>query len=309
MSDQKLGFWLGMIAVTSFGLTLPVTQVALPYFDALFIGFGRAWLAGLVALVLLIVTRSPLPNASQFKQLIVVTLGVVLGFPVLSAIAMQTVPSAHGGVVLGILPLATACVATLITNERPSPWFWIISVIGALVVVAYSLGGSSCIANRECSASEGLSISWGDILLFFAVITAAFGYAVGAVTAKTMPGWRVICWSLVIALPITTIVSLPLRPNDLSAISVSGWSAFIYLSLVSQLLAFFIWYKGLALGGIARVSQTQLFQPIVTLIAAALLAKEHVDSNTLLFAAAVISIVWLARKARISEKPTVTKIN
>ena len=107
-----------------------------------------------------------------------------------------------------------------------------------------------------------------------------------------------ICWSLVIALPITTIVSLPLRPNDLSAISVSGWSAFIYLSLVSQLLAFFIWYKGLALGGIARVSQTQLFQPIVTLIAAALLAKEHVDSNTLLFAATVISIVcWRAKRA------------
>ncbi len=309
MNEQRLGFWLGVLAAASFGLTLPMTRLALPYLEPVFLASGRSLLAGIIAALILILTRAPLIKRTDIKDLLIVAGGVVIGFPVLSATAMQTVPAAHGGVILGILPLATACIAVLVSAERPSVWFWLAGVAGAIVVILYSLGTDPCSADpslrlSDCSPTPSeqpiWGISWGHGLLFLAVIAAAIGYAVGAVVSSRMPAWRVICWALVLSLPFTLSSSVIFYSDNIFTLSATAWGAFLYLALVSQLIGFFIWYKALALGGIAKVSQTQLLQPFVTILGAAVLLGEVIDSRTLVFAVLVISIVWLGRNARIN---------
>ena len=292
LSTEQKGLALGLVAVIAFGLTLPMTRIALAAFDPVFISFGRACLAGVIAALLLLCTQSKRLTRRQLGACTLVALCVVLGFPLLSALAMQTVPASHGGVVLAILPLITACVATVISDERPSVLFWVISVIGACVVVVFSL------------RQGGGHLMLADAFLFLAVIAAAIGYAVGAQLAKELKGWRVICWSLVISLPFTLPISIVYLPSSASLENLPALAAFLYLALMSQLLGFFLWYKGLALGGIARVSQTQLLQPFVTLLAATTLANEHLDASTAAFASIVVVIVWVGRKAIIKTKST-----
>ena len=284
MPRETRGMMYGLLGVCGFGLTLPATKAVIPYMDPIFIGLGRAVIAALFAGALLLVYRPNLPSLAQFKKLVWVVLGVIVGFPVLSSWAMQYVPAAHGGVVLGILPLATAVAGVILGGERPSVQFWIVGVIGSILVIVYAM----------LQGSGNLRIA--DLALLGAIMSAAIGYAIGGKLAKELGGWQCICWALLVAFPFILLPALARMPESLAKIPASGYLGFLYLSVVSQLLAFFAWYRGLALGGIARVSQAQLLQPFITLIASAFLLGETIDIKTILFALLVAFSVWLGKK-------------
>jgi drug/metabolite transporter (DMT)-like permease len=285
-----------LIGVTAFGLTLPATRFVVPYLDPMFIGPGRAVIAALIAALVLVSTRQRRPTRRELKRLGLVSLCIVVGFPIFSALAMEQVPAAHGGVVLGVLPLATALAGRVIAHERPSVGFWLVAGLGAALVVGYA-------------ASEGLGrVGIGDLALLGALIVTAVGYAVGGQLSKTLGGWQVICWALVIGLPVVLVPAMIWAPiwaadgppaldlGQAAAIPVEGWLVFLYLALVSQLIGFFFWNAGLALGGIARVGQTQLLQPFVTIAASAWLLQEPVDGKTLIVAALVVMTVAIGRR-------------
>jgi len=284
MSLELKGLFLGFIAVFVFGLTLPVTRFISPHFDPIFIGLGRAVLAALFAAAFLTFYKSRLPSFEQSKLLFVVALGVVIGFPVLSAVAMQSLPASHGGVVLGVLPLATAAASWVVSDERPSIGFWVIGSLGSMLVIAYSL------------LQGGGRFLLGDLALFLAVVSAAFGYAIGGKLSKELGGWQVICWALIIALPITLIPAIYYAPTDFDQLEFSTLAGFLYLSLASQLFGFFIWYKAMAIGGVARVSQVQLLQPFITIMASAWVLSEAIDGHTYIFVIAVVAIVAIGKR-------------
>ena len=290
MSDESKGMFLGLVGVVSFGLTLPATRFIIPYFEPVFIGLGRAVIASFVAALLLIATKQTRPSKNQFYQLLGVASGVVVGFPILSAWAMQTVPASHGGVVLGVLPLATAIVGSVISNEKPSVAFWICGIVGSAVVIAYSL-------------LQGVGeFQTGDFFLLGAIVSAATGYALGGKLSKEIGGWQVICWALVISFPFIIVPAWLEAPQDaVGSLPLNVILSFLYLALVSQLFGFFFWNKGLALGGVARVSQTQLLQPIVTLVASALLINETINVQTIVFATLVIVTVAIGKKMPIYQ--------
>jgi len=290
MKDETKGMFLGLLGVVGFGLTLPATKLVISYLDPIFIGLGRAIFASLFAVVFLFVFRQSLPRKKQVYQLLVVALGVVVGFPVLSSWAMLYVPASHGGVVLGVLPLATAIIGVLIGDERPNVYFWVVSSVGAGLVILYSL----------IQGSNGIHIA--DVALLGAVILAAMGYAVGASLSKELGGWQVICWALVFAFPFIIIPAIYYAPKSLSNIPITGYIGFLYLALISQLFAFFVWYKGLALGGIARASQMQLLQPFITLLVSALFLSEIIEIETIVFVLLVVSSVWVGKKIPINKK-------
>jgi drug/metabolite transporter (DMT)-like permease len=207
---------------------------------------------------------------------------------VLVAIALQTVPASHGGVVLGIMPLTTALVGTLMAGERPSPAFWAAAVVGAGLVVGFALH----------EGAGGLEA--GDLLLFVAVLASSLGYVISAqLAARGYAGWEVISWVVIVALPVTVPLSLWLAPTDPAAVPGWSWVGFAYVTLMSQYLGFFAWNAGLALGGIARVSQVQLLQTFVTLIVAAILNGERVGVGTWLVAGAVVLVVLIGRQTAI----------
>ena len=291
MNDETKGMILGILGVISFGLTLPATRFIIPYFEPIFIGLGRAVIASVVAAILLIITKQSRPNRYQFYQLIAVASGVVIGFPIFSAWAMQTVPASHGGVVLGVLPLATAVTAAVISNEKPSVGFWICGLAGSAIVILYAL-------------VEGFgSFQFGDLLLIGAIVSAAMGYALGGKLSKELGGWQVICWALVISFPFIVVPAwLQVPQINLDSLPLSVLLSFLYLALVSQLFGFFLWNKGLALGGISRVSQTQLLQPFITLVASASLINETVDLQTIVFAVLVIVTVGIGKKMPVYER-------
>ena len=284
MTDETKGMLYGTLGVVAFGLTLPFTRLVVPYLDPIFIGTGRAVLAALVAIIILSALKQKIPNKAQILQLSIVSLGVVAGFPILSSWAMQHVPASHGGVVLGILPLATAIFGAWVAKERPSLAFWVVSLIGSALVVIYVL----------TQGSDGLEIA--DLALLGAIISAAIGYAVGGQLSKTLGGWQVICWALIISLVYTLPISIICAPETFTGYPLEVYIGFLYLALVSMLTGFFAWYKGLVLGGIARVSQTQLIQPFVTIFASIFMLNEPLDFKTVLFAALVVASVWVGKK-------------
>ena len=290
MSDESKGMFLGLVGVVSFGLTLPATRFIIPYFEPVFIGLGRAVIASFVAALLLIATKQTRPSKNQFYQLLGVASGVVVGFPILSAWAMQTVPASHGGGVLGVLPLATASVGSVVSNEKPSVAFWICGIVGSAVVIAYSL-------------LQGVGeFQTGDFFLLGAIVSAATGYALGGKLSKEIGGWQVICWALVISFPFIIVPAWLEAPQEaVGSLPLNVLLSFLYLALVSQLFGFFFWNKGLALGGVARVSQTQLLQPIVTLVASALLINETINVQTIVFATLVIVTVAIGKKMPIYQ--------
>jgi len=290
MKNETKGMILGTIGVSAFGLTLPATRVIVPYLDPIFIGLGRAILAAAFAAIFLLWFRQKIPTKNQIYQLAIVALGVVIGFPVCSSWAMQHVPASHGAIVLGILPLVTAIVGALMGTERPSFSFWLISAVGSGLVVLYAV-----------SQGSG-EIQVADVALLAAILSAAIGYAVGAKLSKELGGWQVICWALVLAFPFILIPAINYAPTSLSTMPLMGYVSFLYLALVSQLFAFFLWYKGLALGGVARVSQVQLLQPFITLFASALFLGEVIDIETMIFVLLVASSVWLGKHMPIKNK-------
>lgn len=284
-SDIK-GLWLATIAIAGFSLTLPITRALLAHFDPLFIALGRAMVAATVAAGLLIIWGAPRPSGRQFIQLTVVGAGVVAGFPLLTSWAMQYLPASHGGVVIGVLPLATTLCATFIAGDRPSLKFWILSIVGSGIVIGFTL------------LQGGGRLAWADAALLAAVVCAAIGYALGARLAKDLGGRQVICWALVIMAPVLALPTWATLPSTLHA-PLWAWAGFIYLALISQLFGFFAWYRALTLAGIARASQVQLLQPFMTLIAAHLLLGEFLAWHVWLFAGLVIAVVaWGWRVSR-----------
>ncbi len=293
-SRERLGLLLGFIGMAIFGGTLPATRIAIAAIDPLALTALRTAIAGLCSLVLLIVLRRPWPPRRLWPQLLVAMLGVTVLFPLLMSLALQTVDAAHGGVVLGVLPIATALVAVLITHERPRPLFWIASVFGAALVVAFAL------------RQGGGALSTGDLLLFASVVVSAIGYAFSGRLTHQMPGWEVISWVLVMALPISLPAVALTLPADLGQIGLKPWLGLLYVALFSQWIGFFAWNAGLAIGGIARVSQVQLLQPFVTFALAALFNGETITLQILLFAAAVVATVAISTRSRGATPTTAT---
>lgn len=286
---ETIGLFYGFLGVLSFSLTLPATRLAVTELDPMFVGLGRGVVAGVVAAFILWLTRQSLPTIQQVRGLVIVAAGVVLGFPLLSAWAMQRLPAAHGAVVLGLLPLTTAVAGVIRSGDRPSRLFWLASLLGSATVVGFAL-------------STGAGALYGeDLVLLGAVVAAAWGYAEGGKLAKQLGGWQVICWALVLAAPLEAIPTLFAAGHQPQA-SAAAWLGFAYLCLVSQLIGFFAWYHGLAIGGVARVSQMQLLQPFLTIVFSALLLKEAVTPTTILAAALVIGSVAIGRKAKIQRR-------
>src|ERR1700744_2712733 len=294
LSRERLGLLLGFIGMVIFGGTLPATRLAVSAIDPIALTSLRTAIAGLCSLALLLVLRRPLPPRRLWGQLVIAMLCVAVLFPFLMALAVRTVDASHGGVVLGILPIATALVAVLITHERPKPTFWIASIAGAALVVAFAL------------RQGGGAFSTGDLLLFAAIAVAAIGYAFSGKITADMPGWEVISWVLVIALPISLPIALFAWPVDIGHIALKPWLALLYVALFSQWIGFFAWNAGMAMGGIARVSQGQLLQPFVTFALAAFFNCETITLQIVLFAAAVVATVAISTRTRRSDAPIAT---
>jgi drug/metabolite transporter (DMT)-like permease len=285
-SREQLGLLLGFIGMAIFGGTLPATRIAVSAIDPLALTALRAAIPGLCALVLLIALRRPLPPRRLWPHLAIAMICVTILFPFLMALAVQTVDASHGGVVLGILPIATALVAVVITHERPKPLFWIASVAGAALVIAFAL------------RQGGGALAAGDLLLFGAITASAVGYTFSARLTAQMPGWEVISWVLVMALPISLPAAALTMPADPTQIALKPWLAVLYVALFSQWIAFFAWNAGMAIGGIARVSQVLLLQPFVTFALAAWFNDETITLQILLFAAAVVATVAISTRTR-----------
>lgn len=291
MTDQTRGYILGFIGVLVFSLTLPFTRIAVAELDPLFISLGRTVLAAAAAAIVLLATRQSWPARADVKQLAIVAAGVVFGFPICSALAMQTVPASHGGVVLGALPLATAIMSTVFAGERPSPVFWLWSVAGSLAVIIFTIWDT------------GLELHAGDMFLALALILASIGYAAGGNLSRTLGGWQVICWALVLALPITLPATLYLWQSVDPDVSAASWWSFVYLALMSQFLGFFAWNRGLAIGGVSKVGQVQLLQTFLTLGFSAIINRETITAHMIIFALIVAVCVWFGRRARVTLAP------
>ena len=261
-SRARLGLLLGFVGMVIFGGTLPATRIAVSQIDPIALTSLRTAIAGLCSLVLLIVLRRKLPPRALWPQLVITMVCVAFLFPLLMSLGMQRVDASHGGVVLGVLPIATALVAVAITHERPRPLFWIASVA-----------------------------------------VAAIGYAFSGRLTSQMPGWEVISWVLVIALPLSIPAAALTMPADISHIALKPWLGLLYVALFSQWIGFFAWNAGLAMGGIARVSQIQLLQPFVTFALAAVFNDETITLQILLFAAAVVVTVAISTRTRAKTFP------
>lgn len=293
-SREQLGLLLGFIGVAIFGGTVPATRIAVSAIDPLALTAMRTAIAGLCALTLLIVLRRPLPPRRLWPQLAVTMVCVSIAFPLLMAVALQTVDASHGGVVLGILPIATALVAVVITHERPKALFWVASVAGAALVIAFAM------------RQGGGTLSIGDLLLFGAVTVSAIGYRFSGRLTASMPGWEVISWALVIGLPISLPAAALTMPADLTSIPLKPLLALFYVALFSQWIGFFPWNAGMAMAGIARVSQVQLLQPFITFALAAMFNDETITLQTLLFAAAVVVTVAISSRVRVRRTPVMS---
>jgi drug/metabolite transporter (DMT)-like permease len=281
------GFGAAALGVLAFSFTFPATSFALRGFDPYLIGVGRAGIAAVLAVVALRLMRAPRPRGRQWRSLGVVAGGIVFGFPVLSTLALDHgSSSAHAAVVVGLLPVVTAVFAVVRAGERPSPLFW-----------AASLAGAACIAAFTLRNGVG-SFSLADVMLFGAMLTGGLGYADGGRLAREMPGPQVVSWALVLAAPITVPVSVALSvatPVHWSGAAVAGLA---YVSGVSMFLGFFAWYAGLARGGVARVGQVQLAQPVLTLVWSALVLGESIGAFTVVAALAVLASVAATQRAR-----------
>lgn len=280
---------IGFVGILIFSLTLPVTKLAILSFNPYFIAFGRATLAGAVALAYLVVKHEPMLAKADIGKFVVIALGVVFGFPILTTVAMTHGSSSHGAVILGMMPLATTVIGVIRFGERPSLGFWVVSVLGAALVVVYALLKSSG------------SFTLVDILLVLGGICACIGYVEGGELSRKMNPRAVISWALVISLPFNIVFSYLTFNSAYFDAGISAWTIFIYLSLFPMFLGFFFWYEGLAIGGIARVSQVQLIQPFCTLLAASILLGDSLTWMNLVFAVLVVSTVILGKQMLIKR--------
>lgn len=288
MSAETRGMLLGLAGVAMFAMTLPMTRLAVAELDPVWLALARAEGAALLAAIALIATRSAPPQRRHWPALIGVSAGVILGFPLFSSVAMRFTDASHGAVITGLMPLATALIAIRLAGERPSPGFWVAAAAGSLLVCGFAL-----------RAGAG-SIGAGDVSMLAAVLTGAAGYAWGGRLARELGGWQTIAWALVASAPVLALptVWLSLRA-DFSSVGLPAWIGFFWVTVFSQFVGFFFWYGGMAIGGVARVSQVQLLQLFMTLVFAAWIGSERVDAATWAVAAAVVAIVAIGRRTAV----------
>lgn len=283
---RRHGTAWGFLGIVIFSFTLPATRLAVQDFDAVFVGLGRAVVAGLLAGLLLLLRRPHCPTRGQWIRLVIVSLGVVIGFPVFSALALQRMNASDAAVIVGLLPTATAVMAVLRAGERPSLGFWIAAAAGLLSVLIFAtLQGAG-------------TLQGAHVYALLAVVLAAVGYAEGGLLARTLGGWQVICWALVLTLPVLAPITVYRVWNTGLSGHFSAWVCFGYVSVFSMFLGFFAWYRGLALGGIAHVGQIQLLQPILTLLWSSLLLKETLTGTLLGAATLIVVCVLLTQRTR-----------
>jgi drug/metabolite transporter (DMT)-like permease len=278
------GWGSGLLGVIIFSGSLPATRVAVGDFSPLFLTSARAVIAALLGAAFLVVLRQVRPARADLGSLAVVALGVVVGFPLLTALALQRITSAHSIVFIGLLPLATAIFGVLRGGERPQPAFWLFSGLGGAIVAGFALhnGGAASLA--------------GDTLMVAAILLCGLGYAEGATLSRRLGGWQVISWALLLALPIMAALALIAAPGSWSGIGGPAWLGLAYVSIFSMLVGFVFWYRGLALGGIAGVGQLQLLQPFFGLALASLLLHEPVTWTMIAAAGLVVLCVAGAKR-------------
>ena len=284
---------LGLLGVFIFALSIPMTRLAsgsaaAPRLDAVFVALGRAALAGLCSIAYLAAVRARWPRRSEWPLLAWTALGVVFGWPLLLGWAVLHVDAVHAAVVSGVLPLATAALAALVMRQRPSAGFWACALLGLGLVVGFA----------AWRGAGGLQ--WADALLLGAVLAGAWGYVWGARLSTSLPPQQVICWVLVLSLPLTLPVALLYWPAQ--PVGAAAWGGFLYVSLFSMWLGFFAWYRALALGGALRVSQVQVLQPFLSMLLAVPLLGEALDPMTLAFGLAVVAVVWLGKRMPVDVK-------
>lgn len=292
LRDETLGMWLGVLGVVIFAITLPATRLATgtqaaPQLSPWFVTLGRAALAGVLSVAFLLATRSPLPRGPQWRPLGMAVLGNAIGYPLLLGYALRVVSASHAAVITALLPLATAACAAWVLHQRARLGFWLCALTGSALVIVFSL-------LRAGSHGGGFGFEWADLLLVGAVFAASLGYIYGAQVTPALGAERVICWVCVMALPITLPGTFWLWPQQ--PVATSAWFGFVYVGVFSMWIGFFAWYRGLALGGALRVSQTQLLQPFLSILAAVPLLGEPLDVVTLGFAAAVVATVLAGKK-------------
>lgn len=278
------GWGSGLLGILIFSGSLPATRVAVGDFGPLFLTSARAAGAALIGAVLLLALRQAWPARRDLASLVIVALGVVLGFPLLTALALQHVTAAHSIVFIGLLPLATATFGVLRGGERPKPAFWAFSVAGSALVAGYAL-----VQDAEVSLA-------GDLLMVAAILACGLGYAEGATLARRLGGWQVISWALLISLPVMAGLMAWTLPADFTGVGWPAWTGLAYVTAFSMMIGFVFWYRGLALGGIAGVGQLQLLQPFFGFLLAALLLGESVTWPMLGVTVLVVACVAGAKR-------------
>lgn len=287
MDDVKAsmeGWGSGLLGVIIFSGSLPATRVAVAGFSPMFLTSARAIIAALLGTALLVLLRQARPERRDLLSLAIVALGVVVGFPLLTALALQHITSAHSIVFISLLPLATAIFGVLRGGERPKPLFWLFSCLGSATVAAFAF------------SNDGSASLTGDLLMVAAIILCGLGYAEGATLSRRLGGWQVISWALVLAAPLMLLLTIMTLPSSWQEISVPAWLGLAYVSIFSMLVGFVFWYRGLALGGIASIGQLQLLQPFFGLALAGLLLGEPVAWAMIAVTGLVVFCVAFARK-------------
>ena len=293
--DKTTSGWInGFIGVVIFSGSLPATRTAVLQFDPVFLTVARAAIAGLLALLLVLAFREKRPARADLVPLAIVALGVVVGFPLLTALALQYVTSAHSMVFIGLLPLATAIFGVIRGGERPRPAFWLFSLAGSAAVAGFAL--MQGLSAGTGGAAGAFASSTGDLLMLAAIVVCGLGYAEGAHLSRRLGGWQVISWALILSLPAMIVLAIVLMPASFSGIAPPAWTGLAYVSSFSMLIGFVFWYRGLSQGGIAAVSQLQLLQPFLGLALAAWLLHEPVTWTMLAVTLAVIACVAGARR-------------
>jgi drug/metabolite transporter (DMT)-like permease len=289
--NARIAVFLGLLGVLAFSFTLPATRLSNPAFGGWTVAFGRVVVAAIVAAAILLIKQQRLlPPRRELRPMTLVVLGVVIGFPVFTSLALETVGSSYGAIVTGLIPAATAGFSVLLAGERPHRSYWAALAIGLMAILSLP-------ALQGDGRPEA-----GDALLLGAVVVAGLGYAQGGTLARKYGGWRIICWALVMSVPCTLPVAgvaiLLQPPRNVTGLSLTGLA---YLSVISMCFAFFAWYEGLARGGVARIGRLQLLQPVLTLCWSVMLLGEQVAPVMVLVAAVVLTAVAIGRKSRVDS--------
>ncbi|OTG82535.1 EamA family transporter [Acinetobacter sp. ANC 4558] len=286
MNKSYAGWIYGLMGVLIFSGSLPATRLAIVDFSPEFSTFARASIAGIISFICLVITHQKIPNLQQFKSIAIVSCGVVVGFPLFSAFALQSISTARAIVFTAMLPLSTAIFAVLRAKELPQPKFWLFAILGSLFVAGFML------LDQQYS-----SLQLGDFYMLIAIIVCGLAYAEGGKLSRELKGWQVICWALITALPFMLVLSFYYLPHkSYSSISILSMIGLLYISLFSMFIGFFFWYKGLALGGIAQIGQIQLIQPFLGLILSAWLLHEKIELSMLIVCILVIICIMMAKK-------------